>query len=261
MKKRSKALLCILILGYSFMYLPLILTMFYSFNASRIISVWSGFSLKWYKLFFENEEIINAVLNSLKIASISATLSVMIGTIAAIVVYKVESVKKYLKVFLAPLIIPDVVLGFALLLLFVAIGKVIHLPSRSAIEVVIAHVTLSFAYVISIIYSRLNELDSSLEEAAMDLGATPLRAFFLITVPIIMPSICLSWVLAFMLSVDDVVLASFVAGPGVLTLPMIVFSSIRFGVSPQINVLTTLFMFVLSVGTLVIAKFVLKRKK
>lgn len=261
MKKKSKTLLCILIIGYSFMYLPLILTMLYSFNASRVINVWTGFSLKWYKIFFENEEIISAALNSFKIAAISATIASLTGTIAAIAVYKVKAFRKFLKLFLTPLIIPDVVLGFALLLLFVSLEKFVQLPSRSCIEVVIAHVTLSIAYIISIVYSRLNEIDSSLEEAAMDLGATPFKAFFVITLPIILPSICLGWLLSFMLSIDDVVLASFVSGPGVITLPMIVFSSIRFGISPQINVLTTIFMFVLSIGTIFIARFILKRKK
>lgn len=259
MKKKSKWMLFTLIIGYSFLYIPLILTIIYSFNDSRIVNVWSGFSLKWYKAFLNNETMLDATWNSIKIATISATVASLIGSIAAIVLYKLKDKRKYLKFFLSPLIMPDVVLGFALLLLFVSVENFFFIKTSGVVEVIIAHVTLSVSYIISVVYSRLLEIDSSLEEAALDLGATQFKAFYLITLPIILPSIILGWILAFMLSIDDVVLASFVSGPGVLTLPMVVFSSIRFGISPQINVLTTFFMIILSIFTVFASKVISKK--
>lgn len=259
MKKRSKLLACILIFGYSFLYIPLILVIIYSFNSSRIVNIWGGFSLKWYKAFFENTSMISAVLNSLKIASSAATISSIIGTMAAIAFYKLQKKRKFIKFFMAPLIMPDVVLGFALLLLFVSIERIFFISMNGVLEVIVAHVTLSVSYVISVVYSRLTDIDPLLEEAAMDLGATPMKAFFLIILPIIIPSIGIGWILSFMLSIDDLVLASFVSGPGVITLPMLVFSSIRFGVSPEINVLTTIFMLVLSIFTILISKILSKK--
>lgn len=259
MKKRSKLLAVILIFGYSFLYIPLILVIIYSFNSSRIVNIWGGFSLKWYKAFFENTSMISAVLNSLKIASTAATISSIIGTMAAIVFYKLKEKRRFIKFFMAPLIMPDVVLGFALLLLFVNIERIFFISMNGVFEVIIAHVTLSVSYVISVVYSRLTDIDPLLEEAAMDLGATQMKAFFLIILPIIIPSIGIGWILSFMLSIDDLVLASFVSGPGIITLPMLVFSSIRFGVSPEINVLTTIFMFVLSIFTILISKILSKK--
>ena len=253
----------ILFFGYMFLYFPLICIVIYSFNESRLVSVWAGFSLKWYKALLSDPIILRATFTSLKVATISATVSVVIGTIAAIVITRFHGFRGkslFIGAATAPLVIPEVVLGLSILMLFVGMEKIFGWPAgRGTTTVIIAHITLTLSYVTMLVQARLQDFDRSIEEAALDLGASPLKVFFVITLPMIFPSIILGSLLAFALSLDDVVIASFVAGPGATTLPMIVFSSLRFGISPEINALATILMTVLSIGV-IIAVVVVHRK-
>ena len=249
--------------GYMFLYFPLICIVIYSFNESRFVNTWSRFSLKWYRALFSNPIILRAALTSLKIAAFSATVSVVIGTIAAIVIVRFRRFKGkslFFGAMTAPMIMPEVVMGLSLLMLFTAMEKVLGWPSGGGtLTVTIAHITLTVSYVTMIVQVRLQDFDRSLEEAALDLGASPLKVFFVITLPLISPSIILGWLLAFALSLDDVAIASFVAGPGATTLPMVVFSTLRFGISPEINALATILMAVLSSGAVVGALLIRKK--
>jgi len=248
-----------------FLYLPLICVVIYSFNESRFVNIWSGFSLKWYKVLISDTIILRATLTSLKIASLSATISVVIGTIAAIVITRFKRFRGkslFVGAITAPLVMPEVVMGLSLLMLFVGMERFFGWPGDGGIfTVVIAHATLTVSYVTMMVRTRLQDFDISLEEAALDLGASPLKVFFVITLPLISPGIILGWLLAFALSLDDVVIASFVAGPGATTLPMIVFSSLRFGISPEINALATILMTVLSIGVIMTAVIIYKKNK
>jgi putrescine transport system permease protein len=207
---------------------------------------------------------LRATCTSLKIAGISATASVIIGTIAAIVIMRLPVFRGkslFKGAITAPLVMPEVVMGLSLLMLFMGTEKYFGWPNgRSTLTVVIAHITLTLSYVTMVVQARLQDLDRSVEEAALDLGASPLKAFFVITLPMISPSIMVGWLLAFALSLDDVIIASFVAGPGATTLPMIVFSSLRFGISPEINALATILMTVLTIGVIISAVWIYKRK-
>ncbi|HLD95475.1 MAG TPA: ABC transporter permease subunit [Alphaproteobacteria bacterium] len=243
MKKYTTFSLVNLILGYIFLYLPIAFVVIYSFNASRF-SVWQGFSLRWYKELISNEALMNAVLASFKIASISATVAVCLGTLAALVIVRFGAFygrTLFSGLVSAPLVMPDVITGLSLLMMFVTFERLIGWPSeRGIMTVTLAHITLSLAYVYLIVQSRLQDFDISLEEAAQDLGARPFKVFFVITLPLIAPSLFSSWLLAFALSLDDVVIASFLSGPGATTLPMLIFSSVRLGVTPEINALATI---------------------
>lgn len=244
----------ILFLGYSILYIPLICIVVYSFNESRFVNTWTGFSLKWYKRLFEDNIILLATLNSFKIASIVATLSVILGTIAATIINRFQFKTKavFLGMITAPLIMPEVVIGISFLMLFIGMKNLIGWPSGHGVTTVcISHITLTLPYVTMLVSSRMHNFDKSIEEAAMDLGAPPLKIFFVITLPIIMPSIILGWLLAFVLSLDDVVIASFVSGPGATTLPMVIFSSLKFGISPEINALATILILILSVSVII----------
>lgn len=255
----------VLFMGYMFLYLPLICIVIYSFNESRFVNVWSGFSLKWYRALVSDPIILRATLTSLKIAGLSATISVIIGTIAAIVITRLKRFhgkSLFVGAIAAPLVMPEVVMGLSLLMLFVGMEKFFGWPNgRGTLTVVIAHITLTVSYVTMLIRTRLQDFDTSLEEAALDLGASPLKVFFVITLPLISPGIVLGWLLAFALSLDDVVIASFVAGPGATTLPMIVFSSLRFGISPEVNALATILMTVLSIGVIMTAVIIHRKNK
>lgn len=247
----------ILFFGYMFLYFPLVCIVIYSFNESRLVSVWSGFSLKWYKALFSDPIILRATFTSIKVATISATVSTIIGTTAAIVITRFGHFRGksfFVGAVTAPLVMPEVVLGLSILMLFVGMDKFFGWPDgRGTTTVIIAHITLTLSYVTMLVQARLQDFDRSIEEAALDLGASPLKVFFVITLPIIFPSIVLGWLLSFALSLDDVVIASFVAGPGATTLPMIVFSSLRFGISPEINALATILMTVLTIGVIMAA--------
>ena len=227
----------------------------YSFNESRLVTVWSQFSIKWYYELFQDKQMMDGVMLSLTIAFMSASMSVVVGTLAAFVLTrfgKFRGQTSFAFLITAPMVMPEVITGLALLLLFVSLSNVFGWPAqRGAMTIWIAHVTFTAAYVTVIIRSRLQELDQSVEEAAQDLGATPFKVFFLITLPSIAPAIAAGWLLGFTLSVDDLVITSFVSGPNATTLPMVVFSSVRLGVSPKINALATLIILVVSVATFV----------
>jgi putrescine transport system permease protein len=234
----------ILLLGFAFLYVPIIVLIVYSFNESRLVTVWSGFSLKWYGELFNDKQMMRAVGVSLRIAFMSATSAVVLGTMAALIMVRFGSFKGktlFTSMITAPLVMPEVITGLSLLLLFVSLDQFIGWPGgRGMATIWIAHTTFCMAYVTVVVNSRLQEMDESLEEAALDLGASRLKVFFLITLPIVSPALVAGWLLAFTLSLDDLVIASFVSGPGSTTLPMEVFSSVRMGVSPKVNALSAL---------------------
>jgi len=233
-----------LVLGFAFLYVPLLLLMIYSFNDSKLVTVWGGFSTRWYGELFQDDQILGAARTSLVIAAMSATLSTILGTICGLVLARFGRFRGrtlFSGMITAPLVMPEVITGLSILLLFVALEQLIGWPEgRGMTTITIAHVTFTMAYVTIIIQSRLGQMDESIEEAAMDLGARPLKVFFLITLPIIAPALLSGWLLSFTLSLDDLVIASFTAGPSSTTLPMVVFSSVRLGVTPKINALATL---------------------
>ena len=241
---RSPWRIVILLLGFTFLYAPMLMLVIYSFNSSKLVTVWAGWSTRWYGELLRDDAMMSAVGLSLTIAACAATAAAILGTIAAVVLVRFGRFRGsngFAFMITAPLVMPDVITGLSLLLLFVALAHAIGWPAdRGMLTIWLAHVTFCTAYVTVVISSRLRELDSSIEEAAMDLGATPLKVFFVITLPMIMPAIISGWLLAFTLSLDDLVIASFVSGPGATTLPMLVFSSVRMGVNPEINALATL---------------------
>jgi putrescine transport system permease protein len=228
------------------------------------VTVWGGFSTKWYGELMRNDQILNAAWLSLKIGALSATLAVVLGTIAGLVLARFGPFKGRTLLSgmtTAPLVMPEVITGLSLLLLFVTMEQIIGWPAgRGMTTIVIAHITLTMAYVTVIVQSRLASMDDSLEEAAQDLGARPAKVFFVITLPIILPALLSGWLLAFTLSLDDLVITSFVAGPGSSTLPMVVFSKVRLGVSPDINALATIFVTIVSIGVAV-AGFLMARQQ
>ena len=240
---RSPWRILILVLGFTFLYAPMLMLVIYSFNSSKLVTVWAGWSTRWYSELFHGL--------SLTIAACAATAAAILGTIAAVVMVRFGRFRGsngFAFMITAPLVMPDVITGLSLLLLFVALGHAIGWPSdRGMLTIWLAHVTFCTAYVAVVISSRLRELDHSIEEAAMDLGAAPLKVFFVITLPMIMPAVISGWLLAFTLSLDDLVIASFVSGPGATTLPMLVFSSVRMGVNPEINALATLILGVVGI--------------
>ena len=246
--------LCLL-LGFGFLYAPILILIIYSFNESRLVTVWSGFSVKWYFELFRDKQMMDGVMLSLSIGVMSVSMAVVIGTLAAFVLTrlgKFTGETGFAFLITAPMVMPEVITGLALLLLFVSLSDMFGWPTqRGAMTIWIAHVTFTAAYVTVIVRSRLRELDLSIEEAAQDLGATPFKVFFLITLPSIAPAIAAGWLLGFTLSVDDLVITSFVSGPNATTLPMVVFSSIRMGVSPKINALATLIILVVSTATFI----------
>jgi putrescine transport system permease protein len=249
-RHRPYLLFSLLTFGYAFLYVPIISLIVYSFNTSRLVTVWGGFSTRWYGELLHNDQILSAAWLSLRIATMNATLSVLLGTLAAITLVRFGKFRGrtlFSTMVSAPLVMPDVILGLASLLLFVTMEHLIGWPAgRGITTITLAHITFSAAFVTVVVQSRLSQFDTSLEEAAMDLGARPLKVFLLITLPIIAPSLLAGWLLAFTLSLDDLVIASFVAGPGSTTLPMVVYSSVRLGVSPQINALATLIVAIVS---------------
>ncbi|MAL03054.1 MAG: putrescine ABC transporter permease PotI [Arenimonas sp.] len=244
-----------LALGFVFLYAPILSLMVYSFNESRLVTVWSGFSVKWYGELFADQQMMDAAWVSIQVAFWTAWASVVLGTMAAMVMTRFRQFPGktlFGGLITAPLVMPEVITGLSILLLFVSIGPVIGIGGqRGMLTIWIAHVTFCMAFVTVVISSRPGELDRSLEEAAMDLGANRLKVFFVITLPIIAPALISGWLLAFTLSLDDLVIASFVSGPSSTTLPMKVFSSVRLGVSPKINALATLMIAAVSVAAII----------
>jgi putrescine transport system permease protein len=227
-----------LALGVAFLYLPIIILVIYSFNASRLVTVWGGWSIRWYQEFFNDRTMIEAALMSFRVAVASATAATMLGTLAAVALSRGEDFRGrtlFSGLLYAPLVMPEVITGLSLLLLFVALNA-----ERGFWTVTIAHTTLTMSFVAVVVQSRLGSLDRSLEEAAMDLGCAPVRAFLAVTLPLIAPAIAASWMLAFTLSLDDLVIASFTTGPGSATLPIRIYSEVRLGVKPEINAICTL---------------------
>lgn len=242
--------------GMAFLYLPMLSLIIYSFNESRLVTVWAGWSTKWYGELFRDEGLMSAVWRSLEVAFWSANTAVLLGIMASVALTrfgKFRGRSMLHSLVAAPLVMPDVIIGLSLLLLFVSMTDVIGWPEqRGLMTIWVAHATFCTAYATVVISSRLKELDRSYLEAAMDLGATPLKAFIQVTLPIIMPALVSAWLLSFTLSLDDVVIASFVSGPGATTLPIEVFSSVRLGVSPKINALATIIILIVSLVTLAV---------
>lgn len=242
-------------LGFAFLYAPIVSLVIFSFNESKLVTVWAGFSTKWYGELFRDPQILNAAWLSLKIAFISSTLALCLGTLAALALTRFRRFRArtlLTGMVTAPLVMPEVITGLSLLLLFVAMEALFGWPAgRGLNTIVIAHTTFCMAYVAVVVQSRLADMDGSLEEAAEDLGATPIRVFFDVTLPVISPALISGWLLAFTLSLDDLVVASFVSGPGASTLPMVIFSKVRLGVSPDVNALATIIIAVVSLGVLV----------
>lgn len=242
--------------GLAFIYLPMLILVIYSFNASRLVTVWGGWSLKWYIGLLDNTQLMNSVMRSLEIATYTAISAVALGTMAAFVLTRVTRFKGrtlFGGLVTAPLVMPEVITGLSLLLLFVAMAQLIGWPAeRGILTIWIAHTTFCSAYVAVVVSSRLRELDLSIEEAAMDLGAKPWKVFFLITIPMIAPSLAAGGMMSFALSLDDLVLASFVSGPGSTTLPMEVFSAVRLGVKPEINAVASLILLAVSFATFLV---------
>jgi putrescine transport system permease protein len=251
-------------LGFAFLYLPILSLMVFSFNDSSMMTSWSGFSLKWYKALLEDDALLSAARLSLLIAALTATAAVAIGTWAGYVLARMGRFRGfglYIGMLSAPLVMPEVVLGISLLLMFVEIGDLTGWPAGNGIFTIwVGHTTLCMAYVAVIIQSRIRDLDRSLEEAALDLGATPVRVFFSITLPLIAPALAAAWLLAFTLSLDDVVIASFLSGPGYTTLPLEVFSRVRLGLKPEINALATLFILVVGICVIVANRIQVRRE-
>jgi putrescine transport system permease protein len=248
-----------LIFGLTFIYLPMLILVIYSFNASKLVTVWGGWSIKWYAGLLDNTQLMGSVVRSLEIACYTAIAAVALGTLAAFVLTRVTRFKGrtlFGGLVTAPLVMPEVITGLSLLLLFVAMAQLIGWPQeRGIVTIWIAHTTFCAAYVAVVVSARLRELDLSIEEAAMDLGAKPFKVFFLITIPMIAPSLAAGGMMSFALSLDDLVLASFVSGPGSTTLPMEVFSAVRLGVKPEINAVASLILLAVSLVTFLVWYF------
>ena len=266
--RRSLFVLGMLAFGFAFLYLPILAMIVYSFNASRLVTVWDSANsptLAWYVELFHNTQVLDAARLSLRIASVNATGAVILGTLAA---FALERYRRFRGRALfgllttAPMVLPVVITGLSLLLLFVALEQTIGWPSgRGATTITIAHMTFSMAYAIVVIQARLATVDRSLEDAAMDLGARPWKVFLVITLPLIAPAIASAWVLAFILSWDDIVITSFVSGPGSTTLPQLVFSKVRLGVSPDINALASILVLIVTIVVVVAGTYMARRDR
>jgi putrescine transport system permease protein len=258
---RARFAFTVLAFGYAFLYLPIALVIVYSFNESRLVTVWAGFSTKWWVALFHNEAMLDAAWLSLRIALVSATVAAVIGLAAGYVLARVPTFfgrTLFGSLVIAPMVMPEVVMGISMLLLFVGSDQLLGGPERGFLSITAAHVTFSLAFVAIVVQARLADFDRTLEEAAMDLGATPWTTFVTVTLPMIAPALVSGWLLAFTLSLDDLILTQFVAGAQSQTLPMRVYSSVRLGVDPQINVLATIVIAV--AASALIASTVLTRR-
>lgn len=264
-KPRSTFLFSVLCFGMAFLYVPMLLLIVYSFNYSKLVPVWGGFSVRWYKTLFASEEVWNAVLLSLKVAVINATLATLLGTLAGLALVRFGRFKGrtlFTGMVSAPLIMPEVITGLSLLLLFISMNELFGWPDKRGITTItIAHITFSLAYVAVIIQSRLSGMGQELEEAAQDLGSRPLRVLMDITLPLLAPGMLAGWLLAFTLSLDDLVIASFVSGPGANTLPMLIYSRVRLGLRPDINALATIIIVTVGLGVALAGYLLLRQRK
>jgi putrescine transport system permease protein len=238
-----------IVLGFAFLYIPILLLVIYSFNESKLVTVWGGFSTKWYEGLLENQQLMDAAWTTLRVGLLSATIATVLGTMAALVLVRMGRFPGrtlFSGMIFAPLVMPEVITGLSLLLLFVAINF-----DRGFWTVVLAHATFTMCFAAVVIQARLTDFDQSVEEAAMDLGASPAGTFFQVTLPIIAPSVISAWLLAFTLSLDDLVIASFATGPGATTLPMKIYSQVRLGVTPEINAISTILIGFVTIGVLI----------
>jgi len=245
-------------LGFAFLYLPIVLLVIYSFNAGRNVAIWSGWSTKWYVAMIQNQQLLDAAWVTLRVGLMSATIATVLGTMAALALVRhgrFTGRTLFSGMVYAPLVMPEVITGLSLLLLFVAINF-----DRGFWTVTIAHITFSLCFVAVVVQSRLVTFDRSMEEAAMDLGCTPFKTFFVVTLPLILPAIVAGWMLAFTLSLDDLVIASFTTGPGATTLPMRIYSAVRLGVTPEINAVSTVLIGIVTIGV-VAASIATKRQE
>jgi len=263
-KRRPFALYTMMALGYAFLYLPIVSVIVYSFSGSDRATTWGGFSLKWYAALAQNEQILEAAQRSLIIAAISATAAVALGTASGLALSRFgrfpgRGILSLMNS--APMVMPDVMLGLSSLLLFVGLQQVFGWPERGMTTITLAHITLTACYVTVVVRSRMTSMDASLEEAAMDLGAKPWRVFFVITLPLIAPALLAGWLLAFTLSLDDLVIASFTSGPGSTTLPMLVYSKVKLGVTPEINALTSIIVVLVAIGVSVAGVLMHRRER
>jgi len=241
-----------LLTGLLFLYIPILLLIVLSFNDNRSVSVWSEFSFRWYIELLRDDQLLSAAWLSVRVAFISASFAVVLGTMAGMMLARFGMFKGralFSGIVSAPLVMPEVIMGLAMLLLFVSMEQMFGWPEgRGMLTIILAHITFTMSFVTVVVQSRLVSMDASLEEAAMDLGARPAKVFFVITLPLIAPAIVSGWLLAFTLSLDDLVITSFVSGPGSTTLPQIVFSSVRLGLSPKINALATIVVAIVAIG-------------
>jgi putrescine transport system permease protein len=262
MRGRVRFAIAALGFGYAFLYLPLALVMIYSFNESRLVTVWSGFSTKWWSALLANEAMLSAAWLSIRIAVVSASTAAILGLAAGYALARAPAFPGralFGGMVIAPMVMPEVVMGISMLLLFVGVDRMFGGPARGFLTIAIAHTTFAIAFVAIVVQARLADFDRSLEEAAMDLGATPWATFRTITLPLIAPAIGAGWLLAFTLSLDDLILTQFVAGAQSQTLPMRVYSSVRLGVDPQINVLATIIV-VVAAGALIVSGWLTQRR-
>jgi len=265
MKSTSTFRLSVLVFGFAFLYVPILSLIVYSFNKSRLVTVWAGFSTEWYGRLLRNDQVLDAAWLSLKIAALNATGAVILGTLAGLALARFGKFKGRTLLSgmtTAPLVMPEVITGLSLLMLFVVMEELFGWPAgRGFTTITIAHMTLTLAYVTIIVQSRLSALDDSLEEAAMDLGARPAKIFFVITLPIIAPALISGWLLSFTISLDDLVIANFVSGPGSSTLPMVIFAKVRMGVSPDINALASIIVLLVTIGVVLAGIFMARQEK
>ncbi|MFM0208673.1 ABC transporter permease subunit [Paraburkholderia sediminicola] len=255
----------VLTVGFLFLYIPIISLVVYSFNESKLVTVWSGFSLKWYGVLMHDDELLTAASLSLKIALMTASASVVLGTWAGFVLARMGRFRGFTfftAMINAPLVIPEVIQGISLLLLFVTTQQMFGWPAgRGLLTIWIGHVMLCVSFVAIIVQSRVKEMDRSIEEAALDLGATPFKVFFAITLPLIMQALISGWLLSFTVSIDDVILSAFLSGPGWTTLPLVVFSRVRMGLNPEMNAIATMFITVVTIGVVAANRVMLGRER
>jgi putrescine transport system permease protein len=262
MTRRPTFLLMVLGFGFAFLYVPILSMIVYSFNASRLATVWGGFSTKWYVSLWSNDKVIEALILSLKIAFVSASIATILGTMAAIALVRMGRFRGrtlFSGLVTAPLIMPEVITGVSLLIFFLLLAQWIGWPAqRGFTTITLAHITFSMVFVTTIVQARLLQFDRAIEEAAMDLGSRPWQVLFDVTLPVISPAILAGWLLAFTISLDDVVITSFTTGPGSTTLPLFIWSKVKLGVTPDINALATLMVLAVGIGV-VIAGVVMTR--
>jgi len=263
--KRSKFLTIMLFLGMAFFYIPIILLIIYSFNNSRLVAIWGGWSVRWYKELFRSEEVWSAVVLSLEIAIVNATFATLLGTLAGLAMVRFGKFRGrtlFGGMLVAPLVMPEVITGLSLLVMFITLKQLIGWPDeRGFTTITIAHITFSLAFVAVVIQSRLTGMGQTLEEAASDLGAKPFKVLTAITLPRLAPGMVSGWLLAFTLSLDDLVIASFVSGPGSNTLPILIFSRIKTGLKPDMNALATIIILIVAVCVAIAAIILFRQQK